>query len=164
MVNIVGVGNVLMGDDGVGPAAVAALEGRFAEGAVRLHDAGLAAADVLSTLDPSDPLVLVDALRTGAPAGTVHRVDLEDVWSAGLGAGRGGVSLHELGALPALRMETLAGREFRNVTVFGVEPGRVEWGMGLSPEVSRGLARLVEAVCGHTDELLAEGLEGAQRT
>ena len=55
-VNILGVGNPLMGDDGVGPAAIERLGARGVPRGVHLWDAGLAVSDVLGMLDPADPL------------------------------------------------------------------------------------------------------------
>ncbi len=153
-VNIVGVGNTLMGDDGVGPAAVDRLAARGVPAHIRLHDAGLAASDVLSRLDPDDPLIVIDAVRAGGPAGAVYQVDVDPGAPAPLGPGAEGlpgiaVSLHELSVVPALEMEALTGRVFSNVTVFGVEPARVAWGEGLSPAVASALDRLVDAVLDH---------------
>ena len=148
-INIVGVGNTLMGDDGVGPAVVAALRRRDLPAAVRLFDAGLAAADVLSTLDPDDPLIVIDSLRAGGKPGATYRARLSDVdWAS---AGGAGTSLHELSVLPALRMETLAGREFQDVTVYGIEPAVLNWGEGLSPTVRRAVDRLADTLAERFD-------------
>jgi len=146
-VNILGVGNTLMGDDGVGPAAVERLAARGVPAHVRLHDAGLAASDVLGRLDPDDPLIVIDAVRAGDPAGAVYQVDVDVL--AGEGLPGTVVSLHELSIVLVLEMEALTGRVFSNVTVFGVEPARVAWGEGLSPAVASALDRLVDAVLDH---------------
>ena len=152
-VNILGVGNTLMGDDGVGPAAVERLAARGVPAHVRLHDAGLAASDVLGRLDPDDPLIAMDAVRAGGPAGAVYRMDVDAL--AGECLPGTAVSLHELSIVPALEMEALMGRVFSNVTVFGVEPARVAWGEGLSPVVASALDRLVDAVLDHARALPA---------
>jgi hydrogenase maturation protease len=150
-VNIVGVGNTLMGDDGVGPALVQHLAARGVPDGVVLHDAGLAAGDVLGRLDPTDPLVVVDAVRAGGEPGGIVRLRLEarDLFDAS-GPAEGDkppmLSLHEVSVVPALRLEALAGRVFRDVTAFGVEPGGVDWGEGLSPAVGAALDRLADAV------------------
>jgi hydrogenase maturation protease len=146
-VNILGVGNTLMGDDGVGPAAVERLAARGVPAHVRLHDAGLAASDVLGRLDPDDPLIVIDAVCAGGPAGAVYQVDVDA--SAAESLPGTAISLHELSVAPALAMEALTGRVFSNVTVFGVEPARVAWGEGLSPAVASVLDRLVDAVLDH---------------
>ena len=144
-VNIVGVGNTLMGDDGVGPAAVERLLARGLPEGACAYDAGLAVSDVLGLLDPADPLVIVDAVKVGGQAGSIYeaRIDL----GADEEACKGEMfSLHEISALPALRLEAITGRVFSDVTVLGVEPGVVEWGEGLSPAVAAVLDRLVERV------------------
>lgn len=147
-VNIVGVGNTLMGDDGVGPVAVERLAARPLPDGVRLHDAGLAVSDVLSALDPAVPLLVIDAVRTGAQPGDVHRIRLADsLFEAGAPAAP--ISLHEISVVPALRIEALTGRAFTDVTVFGVEPGRVAWGEGLSQPVAAAVDRLIESVLEH---------------
>jgi hydrogenase maturation protease len=153
-VNIVGVGNVLMGDDGVGVAAVEALARRRLPEHVRLHDAGLAVWDVLGRLDPRDELIVLDAVRGDGVPGTVYRLRL-DPPAFGLSGPAAAFSLHEISVAPALRLEALSGRDFGNTAVFGVEPDTIAWGAGLSRPVSAALDRLLDAVleqvqaCGH---------------
>jgi len=147
-VNIVGVGNLLMGDDGVGPAVVARLEARGTPAGVCLYDAGLAFSDVLGMLEPADPLIVIDAVRAGGRPGEVHRLRL-DVLNLDAAPVPAMVSLHELSVVPALRLEALAGRVFSDVTVLGVEPGVVDWGQGLSPIVAGAVEGLVDDVLAH---------------
>ena len=149
--NIVGVGSTLMGDDGVGPAAIEALARRGAPDGAALHDAGLAVSDVLGRLDPQAPLIVIDALRAGGEPGSVYRARLEQL-RAPSGPIASALSLHELSVLPALQIEAMTGREFRDVTLFGVEPARVAWGQGLSAAVAAAVHRLVEAVLEYVNE------------
>lgn len=162
-INIVGVGNTLMGDDGVGPVVIAALERRGINGATRLWDAGLALSDVLGMLDPAEPLVIVDAVRTGAPGGAIHSFRCEDaLFEPSAGAM---LSLHESGVAQALALETVGGRAFTDVVVFGVEPVEVSWGEGLSDEVARASRRVVEMIIQHVRNLsLVEPADAAART
>jgi hydrogenase maturation protease len=134
-----------MGDDGVGPAAIARLAERGVPEGVYLHDAGLAVSDVLGRLDPADPLIIIDAVRAGGEPGDVHRLRVDPAAESAVPAGEM-LSLHELSAVPALRIEALTGRLFADVTVFGVEPRRVAWGEGLSPAVAAALGPLTGAV------------------
>jgi len=152
-VNILGVGNVLMGDDGVGIAAVRAIARRGTPAGAVLHDAGLAVADVLSGLDPADPLIVVDAVRAGGPAGQVYRLSL-DALQPDAAALSGAMSLHELSVAPALRLEALTGRVFADVTLLGVEPGRVGWSTELSEPVAAAVETLCDAVLALTNEKL----------
>ena len=148
---IVGVGSVLMGDDGVGPAAIEALRARGVDKRAELIDAGLAFSDVLCELEPTAPLVILDAVRGGCPAGSIYRLVPSDL-AAEAGSIPAAVSLHEVNALPALRMAALAGREFTDVTIFGVEPETIAWGEGLSKPVAEAVQQLMQALCRYLDE------------
>ena len=149
---IVGVGSVLMGDDGVGPAAVEDLRRLGYAARAELIDAGLAFSDALCDLEPSRPLVIIDALRGGGPPGSVYRLGPAEL-AEGAGSMARAVSLHEVNVLPALRMEALAGREFANVTIFGVEPEEIAWGEKLSPPVAKAIEKVVRAVCEYLEGL-----------
>jgi len=83
----VGVGNVLMGDDGAGPAAVEALRRAGLADRAGLFGAGLAFSEVLCELEPHRPLVVIDAVRGGGEPGSIYRLGLAD-----LDAGRAGVA------------------------------------------------------------------------
>jgi len=144
-VNILGVGNPLMGDDGVGPAVVERLQARGLPGDVHLYDAGLAVSDVLGMLDPADPLIVIDAVRAGDRPGRVNRLRVNVLDLAGPPA-QEMLSVHEISVAPALRMEALTGRFFADVTVFGVEPAACRWGEGLSPPVADALEGLLDQV------------------
>jgi len=161
IVNIVGVGNTLMGDDGVGPVALEAICRRGVGVGVRLHDAGLAVSDVLGQLDPNDPLIIIDALRAGGEPGTVYKATIDEpsLWGDTL---VGQFSLHELSIAPALRIEAMTGREFVDVTAFGVEPEVVQWGAPLSDAVTGALEKLTAAVLAHAEAKLNSAAAGAQ--
>ncbi len=148
---IIGVGNVLMGDDGVGVAAIELLRERGLDERAQLIDAGLAFSEVLCDLQPEQSIIIIDAARGGSPAGSVYRLDVSDL-DGRSGAMSAAVSLHEVGVLSALKMETLGGREFTDVTVFGVEPLDLRWREGLSAPVAEALERVVEAVCDYLDQ------------
>jgi len=145
---------VLMGDDGVGPAAIDALRRRGMGDEADLFDAGLAFSEVLCELEPDRPVIVLDALRGPGPPGSIYRLTPADLSGDG-GSLASAVSLHEVNVLPALRMEALAGREFKDVTILGVEPDRVEWAEGLSPPVAAAMDKLVQAVARLLDERTA---------
>lgn len=159
---IVGVGNVLMGDDGAGPAAVEALRRAGLADRADLFDAGLAFSEVLCELEPHRPLVVIDAVRGGGEPGSIYRLGLADL-DAGRAGMAGAYSLHELSVLPALRMEALAGRVFEDVTIFGIEPAQVAWGEGLSRPVARAVEMLPAEICHYLDDCAARGHTGAAR-
>ncbi|HUU43917.1 MAG TPA: hydrogenase maturation protease [Planctomycetota bacterium] len=148
---VVGVGNILMGDDGVGPRTVDLLRSRGEGRRADLLDAGLAFGEVLCDLEPEAPLVVIDAVRGIGEPGSIYRLDASDI-DVTTGSMARAVSLHELSVLPVLRMEALAGRKFRDVTIFGVEPQVVEWSETLSPVVVEAMERLADAIGSFLDE------------
>jgi len=153
-VNIIGVGNTLMGDDGIGPVVAEALDRRTLPEGVCVYDAGLAVSDVLGGLDPEIPLIVIDALRAGGRPGSVYRARMDEL-SLVEGTLSGCLSLHEISVLPALRIEALTGREFKDVTVFGVEVESAKWGDELSPTVAAAAETLADTVVEHIEKILA---------
>ena len=70
---IAGIGNVLLGDDGVGPYVVRGLAASFEfEPGVQVEDLGTPALDLIDHLTGIDALILVDSVENGAPAGTIE--------------------------------------------------------------------------------------------
>ena len=153
---VIGVGNVLVGDDGVGPAVVEEMRRRGLDTRAQLIDAGLAFSEVLCDLDPPRPLVIVDAVRGGGRPGSICRLALGEL-AGESGSMPSAVSLHEISILPALRMEALAGRDFTDVTIFGVQPKALAWGEGLSAPVAEAVERIVKRICHYLDERAAAG-------
>lgn len=138
------VGNLLMGDDGAAIHAARELELRAA-GRFDVADAGTSLSDVLLAAPSYDRLILVDAISRGGPPGSLCEARIADPqWLARQAAP---VSLHDLGVGEALWQAQLAGKLPREVWMVGIEPGRVEWGIGLSPAVQAALPRLIERVC-----------------
>ena len=146
---VIGAGNILMGDDGVGVAVVEAIRRAGAPEHVELYDAGTALQDVLPHVDRCERVVLVDCCRAGGAPGTVYRA----VYSPeGWDGGPMGDSLHDLNAVQALRMHELARGALGEVILIGVEPADVSLRMGLSPELEERLPAIVSKVM---DELQA---------
>ncbi len=149
-----------MGDDGVGPAVVDELRRRGTSERAQLIDAGLAFSEVLCDIEPNKPLVIIDAVRGGGEPGAVYRLSLSDL-TADTGSMVQAVSLHEVSVVPALRMEALGGREFADVTIFGVEPGPIAWGLGLSDPVEEAKQRVVQQLLRYVDEPAARAVDAA---
>ena len=148
---IVAVGSTLMADDGVGVEVLERLRLRGAEGRADLIDAGLAFGDVLCDLDPHRPLAVIDAVRAGGQPGSIYRLRLDELTEQS-SPSSAAISLHELSVLPALKMAALAGVEFEDVTIFGVEPQRIEWGQPMSRSVGDAVDGIVEAVLDYLDQ------------
>lgn len=132
---VLGVGNPLRGDDAAGLVAAERLDGRLHEGD---------ATGLLDAWEGADAAIVIDAVRSGAAAGTVHRLDASaEPLPASL---RTSTSTHAIGVAEAIELARALGRLPRRVVVYGIEGGRFEAGAPLSLEVAAAVDRVVESV------------------
>ncbi|MFN8544659.1 MAG: hydrogenase maturation protease [Candidatus Binatia bacterium] len=136
-VRVVGCGS-LHGDDAVGWVVVEALGPRAGVSVHRVEGG----AQLLDLLDGRGSVLLVDAVRSGAAPGTVHRL----AWpSSALVALRPG-STHDLGVAAALELAATLGTLPERVIAFGIEAERLDPGTGLSAAVAASVPRVVAAL------------------
>jgi hydrogenase maturation protease len=147
---ILGLGNVLLEDDGVGSAAVRALLDRYVspEG-VDVFDGGTLGLSLLPYVDAADAVILVDAVRADAAPGTCVRLDGEDVAPAV--ATR--LSPHQIGVADLLDGAQWLDRSPRSLTLLGIVPESMELAVGLTPRVHGALLALVEEIVETAREL-----------
>ncbi len=140
---VLGIGNVLMMDDSIGVRVIEELEKRycFPQG-VELLDGGTSGIELLSYIGDRDHLIIIDALKSGLPPGTVVKVEGEDVPARFMTR----ISPHQLGLSDVLAAATISGQLPGNLVLFGVEPKTVRLGLGLSNEVRASLDKLVSTV------------------
>jgi hydrogenase maturation protease len=140
---VLGLGNVLLGDDGLGAAALARLERdwRVPPG-VHLADGGTLGLTLLDLLAESRHVILVDAVRTDDAPGTLVRLDGEDV----IDAVRERLSPHQVGVADLLAATRLIERYPATVTLLGLVPAALDLAISRSSAVDAGLDALVDAV------------------
>jgi len=150
-VAIVGAGNILMRDEGIGVRVIEELRGRTLPEGIRLFDAGTSIMDLIPDLAAFGRVIIVDAVKGGNRAGTMYRFRPEELGRSV--ADGGAMSLHQVSLLDSLAMEHLVSGRTLNITIIGVEPGLIELGLELSPA-------LAEKVSSIADLVLKEALEG----
>jgi hydrogenase maturation protease len=135
---VLGLGNTLLSDDGVGPALLdhLSISAQRWEGQVEFVDGGTQGLALLGRLCGRKALIIVDAVKTGAPPGTVHRMTLGELRNAN--PGRAG-SAHEGNAGELLAAAQLLDELPDRLFVVGVEPKKIATGLGLSAPVKRAL-------------------------
>jgi hydrogenase maturation protease len=141
-VRIIGLGNPMAGDDGVGVLAarhLATVPGLPAE----VTEAGLAGLDLLDLMRDHRAVILIDAVRSGRPAGSIHRLDAS---TAPLASSLLPRSTHAFNAADALELGRALGILPTTVVLYGVEAGPMEAGAGLSPAVAAALPALAEQI------------------
>lgn len=140
---VLGLGNVLLGDDGLGAAAIARLERDYrAPAAVRIEDGGTLGMALLGLIAEARHVVLVDAVRTEDPPGSLVRMSGDEVQDAV----RDRLSPHQVGVADLLDAARLIGRYPQSVTLLGLVPSRIELAVTRSAAVDAGLEALVAAV------------------
>lgn len=157
---ILGLGNPLRGDDGVGPQVVEALTGQGLSPDVEVMDGGTPGLGLLHLLEGRRRVILVDAAEIGRAPGSVARFRPEE---ALLGESREGASLHSSGVADALALARALGLALPEMVVFGVQPARLDWGLDLSPEVRAAVAQVVQAVLQEAGREHFRGADHGQR-
>jgi hydrogenase maturation protease len=147
---VLGVGNVLCSDDGVGPAVVERLaSGWEAPPGVTLMDGGAGGVALAGLLGDAGDVLVVDAVEVpGLAPGTLVRVEAEAVE-----ASADGISLHEAGVADLLGALRLLEQTPPRVTLLGVVPASLEVGLDRTPAVAGALGALVDAVVEAAAEL-----------
>ncbi len=117
---VLGVGNLLMGDEGVGIHVLRQLEYETPVQGVRLLDGGTGGVNLLTEFDGARDIVLIDATRDGRPAGTITFLQPDCVGELPRGLGAHDFGLKDLfaaaaliGRLPRIHLYTIAVEEVR---------------------------------------------------
>lgn len=140
---VLGVGNLIMGDEGVGVRCIERIEaaGLLPPGVVAI-DGGTSTNELLADVEGVDLLVIVDAVATGEPAGTLVRLEGDRIPSAFSNK----LSPHQHGINDLLATLTFLGRAPGRVVLHGVTPHRMELGLELSPEIEAAMPQLIANV------------------
>jgi hydrogenase maturation protease len=138
---VLGLGNVLCGDDGLGAVAVHLLERRYrAPQGVLVLDGGTLGLSLLPNLEQAREAILVDAIRADGPPGAFVRLEGDDVSPAV--AAR--LSVHQVGVLDLLEAARWRGLYPSRLILLGLVPQSLELGVGRTAAVEAGRAGLVE--------------------
>jgi len=149
---ILGVGNILLSDEGVGVRVVEALPLAYRlPPEVEIIDGGTCGMEMLEDLENLDALILIDAIRGGKAPGTPIRLagDAVPVFF------KTKLSPHQIGLSDVLATLALVGKAPNYTTILGIQPVSLALGMALTPEVEARVPELMRMV---VDELARLGL------
>ena len=140
---VLGVGNLLLSDEGVGVRALEVIERRFVLPAgVELLDGGTAGMELLGYIQGRDALVILDAVTCNKPPGTIVRIEGDEVPALF----RKKISPHQLGLSDLIAAARLTDSLPGKVVLFGVEPKELDTGLELSDQVAGILEQLAQQV------------------
>ena len=138
---VLGLGNILHSDDGVGPQAIGRLrqDPRVLDN-VSLIEGGTLGLELLTYIWDCSYLLVLDAVDVGQPPGTLVRMSSQELQAL---PGRG--SVHQLGVADLLVALRVLAKQTPEVVLLGVQPASTEWGTELSPAVAAVLPALADA-------------------
>jgi len=150
---VIGLGSILMQDEGIGVRAVEALESRYIiPDNIEIMDGGTSAMDLLQPLRNRKNVIIVDAINTGAEPGTTIRIENEDIPAFF----QTKISNHQLALSDLLATLRLNHQDPENVVVLGLVPYHLENKLHLSEESIAKLNEMVEMIL---TELKLHGIE-----
>ena len=148
---VLGLGNILLSDEGAGIKAVEELQTRYeCSDAVEFIDGGTMGLELLPYFEERSHILIIDAIKTGRKPGTIVKIENPPAYFSSK------TSPHQIGLADVIGIAVITDNMPRHITLFGIEPKQLSTGLDLSPEVARNLSRLVDAVAA---ELKAIGIK-----
>jgi hydrogenase maturation protease len=138
---VIGVGNLLMKDEGIGIHALEALQQIDLPADVELVDGGTSP-DLIAYTKAGDRLILIDSAKAGGEPGAIYRFKPEDVSPETTHL----TSAHELGVSQNLSLMSLLGNRPADTVIIGIEPGEIAPGLELSALLQQKLPEIVKVV------------------
>lgn len=139
---VLGVGNLLLGDEGVGIHAINELRKEPFDDHVKIIDGGTTGIDLLFWLEEADYIIIIDCIEADAEPGTIFRLPAEELV---LNASSQIASLHEINLLEVLFTAKKLGR-LPPTVIYGVQGKKIGFCDQLSPQVNKVLPRLVQLI------------------
>lgn len=151
---ILGVGNLLLSDEGVGVhVANKLMEMDLPEG-VEVYEGGTDGFRLMSVVTGADRLIVVDAVKGGGEPGSIYRFDVNDAPSM---PDSYKTSVHQIGILEVIHFSEFVGKgKTPETTILGIEPKSLEMAMELTPEIAAKVPRVIELVLEAAQAALAE--------
>jgi hydrogenase maturation protease len=148
-VTIMGLGNILMMDEGVGVHTVKVFQERYAvPDYVEIIDGGAAGLDLLPFIDGREKLLMIDAVNFDREPGYIDILENEAIPAKFSTK----TSLHHLGLLDVLSIVKLSDTSPKEICIIGIQPRSMELGLDMSPEIWDKVNELVERMVSKLQE------------
>ncbi|MHC4638874.1 MAG: hydrogenase maturation protease [Planctomycetota bacterium] len=148
---ILGLGNILYGDEGFGAYAAQEMEKMDLPENVEVIDAGTSSLDVLLSSEDINKLIVVDVLKTDSEPGTIYKIkfsgnEREKLSNLFCENQRTAVSLHQVGLLGALAAAEKLGNLPDEIVILGIEPEKISFGVGVTDILRGKLEEIINLV------------------
>src|SRR5674476_297587 len=160
---VLGIGNILLRDEGVGVRVVEELERQAADGRLdippgtRFIAGGTLGLDLLHVIAATSTLILVDAVNLGRAPGSVTVIRGDAIE----GTLSGHLSPHQVGVADLVAAARLVGVMPGAASLVGIQPANIDIGLDLTPEVEAALPDAMAAVCAELCQYSGTGTAAA---
>jgi hydrogenase maturation protease len=139
---ILGIGNLLLKDEGVGVHVVKEIREMSVPDNVEILDGGTAGLDLVDFIEGRKKLIVIDAVNAGEKPGTLYRLTEEnlDIKQKEI------MSFHDIDFLDALYMSDIMKEKPEEIVVIGIEPKDMSSGLELSPEIEERIPDIINIV------------------
>lgn len=138
---VLGIGNILLRDDGIGVHVIHELQKENLKAPVDFIDGGTCILDLLDVFVKNDRVIIVDSLKGGYLPGTIYKVTPEELGNYI----KSNSSLHDVQVLDIIRQVNLMGN-FPHVVIIGIEPKEIFFDMELSETLKEQVPKIVDVI------------------
>lgn len=138
---VIGIGNILRKDDGVGVHVIKELEKQLDNSFVELVDGGTSTLDMLGYFLDYDKVVVIDCLRAGYEPGTIYKIKTEEIKDYN----KENLSIHDVQILDVVKIANMFGKH-PQVMIFGVEPKEISFDLEISDTIKNKIPEVVNLV------------------
>ena len=143
---VLGVGNILLGDDGVGVHVVERMKRMALPRDTELLDGGMATSDLLPYMKGRQKVIIIDAIRSSSPAGTIFRIPYQEMKDMKKGRNDEICALHQIGVVEMLQILESMG-DMPDILIIGIVPKNDnEFSQRLSHEIEEKLPEIIAQV------------------
>ena len=135
---VLGIGNIILKDDGLGVYVIQALQKEEDLCGIELVDGGTSTFDMLEYFTDYDRVIVIDCLKVNNPPGTIYKVSPDEIPNY-----KGEyLSLHDVQIIDIIKIANMLGK-YPKVTVYGVEPQEISFGIGLTDEIQTVMPKVI---------------------
>lgn len=149
---VIGVGNAIQKDDGVGIHVYRRLKQVKLPEEVEILDGGTLGVDLLPYIEDRKKLIIVDAVKTEHKPGSLFKFSPNDINYEEAPK----TSVHQIGLIDSLKMAALVCSAPSEIVIYGVQPEIIDWGEELSPEVEKVLPKLTNLLIEEIEKSIKE--------
>ncbi len=143
-INIIGIGNILMGDDGFGVEVASYLEKNYnIPEQIQVIDGGTGGIMLEGYISSCESLIIIDNIILEEPPGTIYVFDYEGFKAKKISSH---FSPHQIGIMESIDLAGISDKLPQTITFYCVVPKNVEFGLGLSPEIQLRVKEIIEII------------------